>query len=109
MVKDALKLGVDMAFFGVEKLLPRQTGDAGVYFELFAGFFDIPAAVGYLATGGNGWSGAGGIVGGLGDMLRLCRLEEFIVEAEGISLLVLVSTDVVGNLLEAGLTVGSAA
>ncbi|MFZ1007963.1 MAG: hypothetical protein WAN65_14075 [Candidatus Sulfotelmatobacter sp.] len=106
--KDAMKLGVDMSFFVLQKALPRQLGDPGVWFEFFAAWLEVPTAVGYLATGGNGWSGAAGLIAGFGDMLRICRLEEIIAESFGVSLAVLLSADVVGNLAEAGLTIAGA-
>jgi hypothetical protein len=105
--KDALKLVADTVFFLVTDALPRQVGDPGTWFEFFSGFLDIPSAVGYLITGGNGWSGAAGIVGGVGDILRVCRDSYVVVGTGGMSLLVLMESDLVGNLVEAALAIES--
>jgi hypothetical protein len=54
------------------------------------------------------WNAALELSYAFGDMLRICRLEEIIAESFGVSLAVLLSADVVGNLAEAGLTIAGA-
>jgi len=114
-VKDSVKWAADSVFLVTAGMLPRQWGEPGTYFEVIMGSIDPIVAFGYWWNGGNlkapasVWCNtAGDFVGGIGDQMRILRLQKTVVASEGISLVVLAASDVVGNLLESVLVAATA-
>jgi hypothetical protein len=115
-IKNAVKVLIDGSVFCVSESLPRQIGDFGSYFEGCMGLLDLGLVLPYWIIGGVAEdappsfqvTAAGDLVGAVGDLLRFGRATPVMEGTEGISLVVLIVSDVAGNLLEAGCDVAAA-